>query len=74
MVARHNTTTRVALALQVVHQASDGWAPVYADAEQRLAVMSIGFLVASPDDPIIWRGQWKIQTNPLSNQDSARGH
>jgi Mrp family chromosome partitioning ATPase len=43
----------------VVHQAADGWAPVYTDDTQNLAVMSIGFLLENQKDPIIWRGPKK---------------
>jgi Mrp family chromosome partitioning ATPase len=42
-----------------VHQCSDGWVPVYVDKNQRLAVMSIGFLLASRNDAVIWRGPKK---------------
>lgn len=35
------------------------WVPVYADPEQRLAVMSIGFLLKNRDDSVIWRGPKK---------------
>ena len=35
------------------------WVPVYADAEQRLAVMSIGFLLKNRDDSVVWRGPKK---------------
>jgi len=42
-----------------VHQCSDGWVPVYVDKDQRLAVMSIGFLLASRNDAVIWRGPKK---------------
>ncbi|XP_017888151.1 cytosolic Fe-S cluster assembly factor NUBP2 homolog [Ceratina calcarata] len=42
-----------------VHQSSDGWVPVYADKEQRLAVMSIGFLLKNQNDSVIWRGPKK---------------
>eukprot|EP00038_Savillea_parva_P025086 m.46172 g.46172 ORF g.46172 m.46172 type:complete len:273 (-) comp6727_c0_seq2:122-940(-) len=42
-----------------VHQCSEGWVPVYADREQQLAVMSIGFLLGSADDPVVWRGPKK---------------
>jgi Mrp family chromosome partitioning ATPase len=33
--------------------------PVYADAEQKLAVMSIGFLLKSKNDAVVWRGPKK---------------
>eukprot|EP00118_Oscarella_pearsei_P003123 m.13052 g.13052 ORF g.13052 m.13052 type:complete len:253 (+) comp24461_c0_seq1:119-877(+) len=35
------------------------WIPVYCDESQRLAVMSIAFLLASRDDAIVWRGPKK---------------
>lgn len=40
-----------------VHQSGSGWSPVY--VEENLSVMSIGFLLSSPDDAIIWRGPKK---------------
>ena len=42
-----------------IHQSSQGWLPVYVDQEQRLGVMSIGFLLGKSDDPVIWRGPKK---------------
>jgi Mrp family chromosome partitioning ATPase len=42
-----------------VHQGPDGWIPVYLDQEQRLGVMSIGFLLASRNDAVVWRGPKK---------------
>lgn len=42
-----------------VHQSTDGWVPVYTDASQCLAVMSVGFLLRSKDDSVIWRGPKK---------------
>ncbi|CDW77673.1 cytosolic fe-s cluster assembly factor nubp1 [Stylonychia lemnae] len=42
---------------QEVHQSNQGWSPVY--FEDNLAVMSIGFLLPSKDDAIIWRGPRK---------------
>lgn len=42
---------------QDVHQSSSGWSPVYVD--DRLAVMSIGFMLPNQDDAIIWRGPRK---------------
>ena len=44
---------------QSVRQSSDGWVPVYADREQRLAVMSVGFLLKSKNDSVVWRGPKK---------------
>jgi len=35
------------------------WVPVYTDKDQRLAVMSIGFLLNNRDDAILWRGPTK---------------
>ncbi|CAH1272960.1 cytosolic Fe-S cluster assembly factor nubp1-B-like [Branchiostoma lanceolatum] len=40
-----------------VHQSGSGWSPVY--VEDNLGVMSVGFLLASPDDAVIWRGPKK---------------
>eukprot|EP00051_Salpingoeca_urceolata_P005504 m.73813 g.73813 ORF g.73813 m.73813 type:complete len:317 (-) comp14387_c0_seq2:48-998(-) len=40
-----------------VHQSASGWSPVY--VEDNLAVMSVGFLLPSPDDAVIWRGPKK---------------
>ncbi|XP_037033359.1 cytosolic Fe-S cluster assembly factor NUBP1 homolog [Bradysia coprophila] len=40
-----------------VHQSGSGWSPVY--IEDNLSVMSIGFLLGSADDAIIWRGPKK---------------
>lgn len=51
--------TLLALKDKSVHQASEGWVPVFADKEQRLSVMSIGFLLDSPDVPVVWRGPKK---------------
>lgn len=44
---------------QQILQSSDGWVPVYADQEQRLAVMSVGFLLKSKNDSVVWRGPKK---------------
>lgn len=35
------------------------WVPVYHDTEQRLAVMSIGFLLKNRGDAVVWRGPKK---------------
>jgi len=40
-----------------VHQSGSGWSPVYID--DNLSLMSIGFLLKSQDDAIIWRGPKK---------------
>ncbi|KAG0761820.1 hypothetical protein G6F57_006036 [Rhizopus arrhizus] len=42
-----------------IHQASQGWIPVYADENQRLSCMSIGFLLQSKNDSVVWRGPKK---------------
>ncbi|XP_075973901.1 NUBP iron-sulfur cluster assembly factor 2 [Anticarsia gemmatalis] len=44
---------------QSVHQGPEGWVPVYLDNEQRLGVMSIGFLLSSRNDAVVWRGPKK---------------
>ena len=44
---------------QQILQSSDGWVPVYADRDQRLAVMSVGFLLKSKNDSVVWRGPKK---------------
>ena len=39
---------------------SSGWVPVYTDpSTQTLGVVSVGFLLKSKDDPVIWRGPKK---------------
>lgn len=40
-----------------VHQSGAGWSPVF--VAENLAVMSIGFLLSSPDEAVIWRGPKK---------------
>lgn len=42
-----------------IHQSDQGWIPVYVDKEQRLGVISIGFLLSSKSDAVIWRGPKK---------------
>ncbi|CAO1617166.1 unnamed protein product [Sympodiomycopsis kandeliae] len=44
---------------QQILQSSDGWVPVYADKEQKLAVMSVGFLLKNKNDSVVWRGPKK---------------
>lgn len=36
-----------------------GWVPVRADKEGKLSVMSIGFLLKSKNDAVVWRGPKK---------------
>ncbi|RYG52083.1 ATP-binding protein [archaeon] len=47
----------VGLVGQTVHQSADGWSPVW--LHEGLGVMSIGFMLPSADDAIIWRGPRK---------------
>lgn len=49
----------VGLQNQSVKKSSQGWIPVYADEQKRLAVMSIGFLIPDPTSAVIWRGPKK---------------
>ena len=47
-----------------VHQSSEGWVPVYADANansapSRLGCMSVGFLLKKREDSVVWRGPKK---------------
>ncbi|PKI82624.1 cytosolic Fe-S cluster assembly factor cfd1 [Malassezia vespertilionis] len=42
-----------------VRQSTDGWVPVYTDSTKCLAVMSVGFLLRSKNDSVIWRGPKK---------------
>ncbi|CAG8487547.1 7631_t:CDS:10 [Rhizophagus irregularis] len=42
-----------------VHQASSGWVPVFADENQNLCCMSIGFLLQNKNDSVVWRGPKK---------------
>ncbi|KAI8076681.1 cytosolic Fe-S cluster assembly factor CFD1 [Gilbertella persicaria] len=42
-----------------VHQASQGWVPVYADENKQLSCMSIGFLLSNKNDSVVWRGPKK---------------
>ncbi len=42
---------------QEIHRSNSGWSPVYVN--ENLSVMSIGFLLESADDAIIWRGPRK---------------
>lgn len=46
-----------------VHQCDAGWVPVYADPQQQLALMSIGFLMEDPDEAVVWRGPKKSGVN-----------
>lgn len=40
-----------------IHTSASGWSPAY--AQENLAVMSIGFLLPSASDAVIWRGPKK---------------
>ena len=35
------------------------WVPIYADSDQRLSVMSIGFLLNNRNSAVVWRGPKK---------------
>ena len=43
----------------VINQSDNGWIPVYYDDDKRLGIMSIGFLLNSTSDAVIWRGPKK---------------
>lgn len=49
--------TTTGLQDEQVHMSASGWSPIY--LQDNLAVMSCGFLLASPDDAVIWRGPKK---------------
>jgi Mrp family chromosome partitioning ATPase len=40
-----------------IHQSNYGWSPVY--VAQNLGIISIAFMLPSPDSPVIWRGPKK---------------
>ena len=42
-----------------VHQCPEGWLPVYADKDKKIAVMSLAFLLQSREDAVVWRGPKK---------------
>jgi len=42
-----------------IHQCDQGWVPVYTDPSQTLGLMSIGFLLKSADEAVVWRGPKK---------------
>lgn len=50
-----------------------GWIPIYKDEEKRLAIMSIGFLLGSRNDPVIWRGPKKTSMIRQFVKDIAWG-
>lgn len=41
-----------------IHQSADGWVPVFLE-QGRLRVMSIGFLLGSSHESVVWRGPKK---------------
>lgn len=57
-----------------VHQCDAGWVPVYADPQQQLALMSIGFLMEDPDEAVVWRGPKKTGVNSLPVGRCASSH
>ncbi|ORZ00466.1 cytosolic Fe-S cluster assembly factor CFD1 [Syncephalastrum racemosum] len=56
-----------------VHQSSQGWVPVYADADKNLACMSIGFLLSNKTDSVVWRGPKKTAMIKQFLQDVCWG-
>jgi len=42
---------------EMVHQSGSGWSPVY--VSDNVSLMSVGFLLGSPSDAVIWRGDKK---------------
>lgn len=50
-----------------VHQSSEGWIPVYADEEQNLAVMSLGFIIKNREQSVVWRGPKKTGVFKIYN-------
>lgn len=47
------------VSLSVFQSESGKWVPIFKGDDNRFAIMSIGFLLNSRDDPIIWRGPKK---------------
>lgn len=43
---------------------------MYIDKEQRLGVMSIGFLIEGKDDAVVWRGPKKNGNCPVEMLES----
>jgi Mrp family chromosome partitioning ATPase len=42
-----------------IHQSSSGWVPVYSNETCNLGIISVGFLLNSNQDAVIWRGPKK---------------
>jgi Mrp family chromosome partitioning ATPase len=42
---------------ETIHQSNLGWSPVY--VQENLGVMSVGFMLSSADEAVIWRGPRK---------------
>lgn len=58
-----------------VYQSESGkWVPIYKGDDNRFAIMSIGFLLNSRDDPIIWRGPKKTSMIRQFINDIEWGH
>jgi len=49
--------TILGIASEQVHTSADGWSPVY--VQENLAVMSVGFMLPSSRDAVMWRGPKK---------------
>ena len=47
------------LEYESIHASASGWSPVY--VHDQLSAISVGFLLQSPDDAVIWRGPKKNQ-------------
>lgn len=57
-----------------VFQGENGrWLPIYKGEDKRLAVMSIAFLLGSPNDAVIWRGPKKTSMIKQFVQDIEWG-
>ena len=54
---------------QSVHESNDSWCPVVVD--ENLYLMSVWFLLSSPDDAVVWRGPRK---NGLIKQFLSKVH
>lgn len=55
------------------YSGASGWVPVFADPDQKLAVMSIGFLLEDEESAVIWRGPKKSAIIKQFIEDVAWG-
>lgn len=66
---------------RAVHQCDSGWVPVFVDQEQSISLMSVGFLLESPDEAVVWRGPkkngndgaWDGTASPLASPSCHLG-